>query len=109
MAVTGGVRRRSRNDVNTVVRFEIKKKIDISPSVVAHIFNLSAQEAETSGSLSLRSAWSTESQESQDYTGKPCCTGQFYVNLTQAEEALTEKMSPEDQATGKPTGHFPNL
>jgi hypothetical protein len=40
--------------------------------VVAHTFNPSTQEAEEGGSLvSSRPAWSTEFQDSQDYTEKP--------------------------------------
>ena len=41
-------------------------------AVVAQDFNPSTWEAEAGGSLSSRSAWFTEFQDSQDYTGKPC-------------------------------------
>jgi hypothetical protein len=40
--------------------------------VVAHAFNPSTWEAEAGEFLSLRPAWSTEFQERQDYTEKPC-------------------------------------
>jgi hypothetical protein len=40
--------------------------------VVAHDFNPSTWEAETGGFLSSRPAWSTEFQDSQGYTEKPC-------------------------------------
>jgi hypothetical protein len=35
-------------------------KMTLSPSVVAHAFSASTQEAEAGGSLSLKLAWSTE-------------------------------------------------
>jgi hypothetical protein len=40
--------------------------------VVAHAFNPSTQEAEAGRFLSSRPAWSTEFQDSQSYTEKPC-------------------------------------
>jgi hypothetical protein len=41
--------------------------------VVAHAFNPSTREAEAGGFLSSRPAWSTsEFQDSQGYTEKPC-------------------------------------
>jgi hypothetical protein len=40
--------------------------------VVAHAFNPSTREAEAGGFLSSRPAWSTEFQNSQGYTEKPC-------------------------------------
>jgi hypothetical protein len=43
-----------------------------SRAVVAHAFNPSTREAEAGGFLSLRPAWSTEFQDSQGYTEKPC-------------------------------------
>jgi hypothetical protein len=39
---------------------------------VAHTFNPSTWEAEAGGFLSSRPAWSTEFQDSQGYTKKPC-------------------------------------
>jgi hypothetical protein len=39
---------------------------------VAHAFKPSTQEAEAGGFLSLRPVWSTEFQDSQGYTQKPC-------------------------------------
>jgi hypothetical protein len=44
----------------------------LKPGVVAHAFNHSTREAEAGGFLSSRPAWSTEFQDSQDYTEKPC-------------------------------------
>ena len=41
------------------------------PGMVAHAFNPSNREAEAGGFLSLRPAWSTEFQDSQDYMEKP--------------------------------------
>jgi hypothetical protein len=52
-----------------------KRKKDIlmfGQAVVAHAFNPSTWEAEAGRSLSLRPAWSTKFQDSQDYTEKPC-------------------------------------
>jgi hypothetical protein len=43
-----------------------------SPEVVAHTFSLGTQDVEAGGSLSSRTAWSTEFQDSQGYTEKPC-------------------------------------
>jgi hypothetical protein len=40
--------------------------------MVAHTFNPSTREAEADGFLSSRPAWSTEFQDSQGYTEKPC-------------------------------------
>jgi hypothetical protein len=40
--------------------------------VVAHAFNPSTWEAEAERFLSSRPAWSTEFQDSQGYTDKPC-------------------------------------
>jgi hypothetical protein len=40
--------------------------------VVAHAFNPGTWEAEAGGFLSSRPAWSTEFQDSQGYTEKPC-------------------------------------
>jgi hypothetical protein len=40
--------------------------------VVAHTFNPRTWEAEAGGFLSSRPAWSTEFQDSQGYTEKPC-------------------------------------
>jgi hypothetical protein len=40
--------------------------------VVVHAFNPSTREAEAGGFLSSRPAWSTEFQDSQGYTEKPC-------------------------------------
>jgi hypothetical protein len=40
--------------------------------VVAHAFNPSTREAEAGGFLSSKPAWSTEFQDNQDYTEKPC-------------------------------------
>jgi hypothetical protein len=40
--------------------------------VVAHAFNPSPWEAEASGFLSSRLAWSSQFQDSQGYTEKPC-------------------------------------
>jgi hypothetical protein len=40
--------------------------------VVALAFNPSTWEAEAGGFLNLRPAWSTEFQDSQGYTEKPC-------------------------------------
>jgi hypothetical protein len=49
------------------------EKENASWAVVAHVFNPSTWEAEASGFLSLRPAWSTEwVQDSQGYTEKPC-------------------------------------
>jgi hypothetical protein len=42
----------------------------VSPAVVAHSFSPSTWEA--GGFLSSRPAWSTEFQDSQGYTEKPC-------------------------------------
>ena len=39
---------------------------------MAHAFNPSTWEAEAGGFLSSRPAWSTEFQDSQGYTEKPC-------------------------------------
>jgi hypothetical protein len=48
-------------------------KVLPSLAVVAHAFNPSTWEAEASGFLSLMPAWSTsEFQDSQGYTEKPC-------------------------------------
>jgi hypothetical protein len=46
----------------------------VGRAVVAHAFNPSTWEAESSGFLSSRPAWSTKSefQERRDYTEKPC-------------------------------------
>jgi hypothetical protein len=43
--------------------------------VVAHAFNPSTWEAEAGRFLSSRPAWSTEFQDSQGYTEKPCLGG----------------------------------
>jgi hypothetical protein len=40
--------------------------------VVENAFNPSTREAEAGGFLSSRPAWSTEFQDSQGYTEKPC-------------------------------------
>jgi hypothetical protein len=40
--------------------------------MVAHTFNPSTREAEAGRFLSSRPAWSTEFQDGQDYTEKPC-------------------------------------
>jgi hypothetical protein len=40
--------------------------------MMAHAFNPSTQEAEAGRFLSSRPAWSTEFQDSQGYTEKPC-------------------------------------
>jgi hypothetical protein len=40
--------------------------------MVTHSFNPSTREAEAGRFLSLRPAWSTEFQDSQGYTEKPC-------------------------------------
>jgi hypothetical protein len=40
--------------------------------MVVHAFNLITREAEAGGFLSLRPAWTTEFQDSQGYTEKPC-------------------------------------
>jgi hypothetical protein len=40
--------------------------------MVAHAFNPSTWEAEAGRFLSLRPTWSTEFQDSQGYTEKPC-------------------------------------
>jgi hypothetical protein len=40
--------------------------------MVAHVFNPSTWEAEAGGFLSSSPAWSTEFQDSQGYTEKPC-------------------------------------
>jgi hypothetical protein len=40
--------------------------------MVAHAFNPSTWKAEAGGFLSSRPAWSTEFQDSQGYTEKPC-------------------------------------
>jgi hypothetical protein len=42
------------------------------PGVVAHTFNPSTREAEAGRFQSSRPAWSTEFQDSQGYTEKPC-------------------------------------
>jgi hypothetical protein len=49
-------------------------KKGMKPGVVAHAFNLSTQEAEAGGFLSLRPAWSTKwvPGDGQSYTEKPC-------------------------------------
>jgi hypothetical protein len=39
---------------------------------MTHAFNPSTREAEAGGFLSSRPAWSTEFQDSQGYTEKPC-------------------------------------
>jgi hypothetical protein len=52
---------------------KLKKKKDIIlPGLVAHAFNPITQEAEAGGFLSSRPAWSTQFQDSQGYTEKPC-------------------------------------
>jgi hypothetical protein len=47
-------------------------KIMAKLGMVAHAFNLSTWEAEAGRFLSSRPAWSTEFQDSQGYTEKPC-------------------------------------
>jgi hypothetical protein len=42
------------------------------PGVVVHAFNPSTWEAEAGRFLSSKPAWSTEFQDSQGYTEKPC-------------------------------------
>jgi hypothetical protein len=48
--------------------------------MVAHTFDLSTLEAEAGGFLSSRPAWSTEFQDSQGYTEKPCLEKQTNKN-----------------------------
>jgi hypothetical protein len=50
----------------------ISKKEACGRAVVAHAFNPSTWEAEAGRFLSSRPAWSTEFQDSQGYTEKPC-------------------------------------
>jgi hypothetical protein len=47
-------------------------KVTLRRAVVAHAFNPSTWKAETRGLLSSRLTWSTEFQDSQSYTEKPC-------------------------------------
>ena len=49
-----------------------RRKARVSQAVVAHAFNPSTREALAGGFLSSRPAWSTEFQDSQGYTEKPC-------------------------------------
>jgi hypothetical protein len=58
--------------------------------VVAHAFNPSTREAEAGGSLSSRPAWSTEFQDSQGYTEKPCLE----------KQKQTKKKSVNEQTFG---------
>ena len=44
----------------------------LTGAMVAHAFNPSTWDAEAGRFLSLRPAWSTEFQDSQGYTEKPC-------------------------------------
>jgi invasion protein IalB len=61
--------------------------------VVAHAFNHSTWEAEAGGFLSSRPAWSTECQDSQGYTEKPCLekTKQNKKNPNKQKSAYTLK------------------
>jgi hypothetical protein len=56
--------------------------------VVAHAFDTGTWEAEAGGFLSSRSAWSTEFQDSQGYTEKPCLDKQ---NKTKQNKNKTKK------------------
>jgi hypothetical protein len=49
-----------------------RKKESKSQAMVAHAFNPNSWEAEAGRFLGSRPAWSTEFQDSQDYTEKPC-------------------------------------
>jgi hypothetical protein len=62
--------------------------------VVAHAFNPSIWEAEAGGFLSSRPAWSTEFQDSQGYTEKPCLNNK---NKTQTNQTTTTKKKKKKQ------------
>jgi hypothetical protein len=60
-----------------------------------HAFNPSTWEAEAGGCLSSRPAWSTEFQDSQGYTEKPCLEmpNQKINKLIKTKTRSTEKES----------------
>jgi hypothetical protein len=73
-----------QNNSETGKKFKIVNKlknISISQGMVAHAFNPSTQEAEAGGFLSSRPAWSTEFQDNQGYTEKPCLENQKKKNI----------------------------
>jgi hypothetical protein len=61
-------------------------QIALSWAVVAHAFNPSTWEAEAGGFLRSRPAWSTEFQDSQGYTEKPCLEKQKNKNNKQTNK-----------------------
>ena len=76
---------------------DINKKKKIKPGVVAHAFNSSTQEAEAGGFLSSRPAWSTEFQDSQGYTEKPCLEKKTKTKQTNQTNKKTNKKPQQQQ------------
>jgi hypothetical protein len=62
------------------------------PGVVAHAYNPSTWKAEAGGFLSSRPAWSTsEFQDSQGYTEKPCLENKTKQNKTNKQKTKKKK------------------
>jgi hypothetical protein len=63
--------------------------------VVVHTFNTSTWEAESGGFLNSRPAWSTEFQDSQGYTEKPCLEKPQKKEKKRKEKKRKEKKRKE--------------
>jgi hypothetical protein len=66
-------------DLQVFLKLSMYLKTGLSQAVVMHAFNPSTWEAEAGRFLSLRRAWSTEFQDIQGYTEKPCLEKAKYL------------------------------
>ena len=89
------------------LRSTYSKSRTINLSVVANAFNPSTQEAEAGGFLSSRPAWSTEFQDSQGYTEKPCLekTKQKAQNWSRRDGSAVKSSSCSSRGSGFDSQH----
>jgi hypothetical protein len=76
--------------------------------VEAHAFNLSTQEAEAGGFLSLRPAWSTEQVLEQPGLHREALSQLPQTLKTERKKEKEKKIYPPDWHVGKPVLHFLN-